>query len=508
MATTKAEVRLAAAAYVTKRAAAISNNGLAKREGSPNSGSSMSGGLPLIADPCSDLGNAERFVAMHGEDVRYVPATRGWHVWDGQRWALDVMQTVERRAQETALAIYHEVPAADGQALRPALLRWTRDSQNRHRLAAMQACAQAFPTIAVHPSAFDRDPMLFTVANGTLDLRTGRLGPHRRVDLITRLAPVEFDPSARCDRWEKFMLEITLGRPELVAFLQRALGASLTADRRDQAFFICHGLGWNGKSVMLNVQRRLRGEYAMMADFATFAEQPVDKPRPDLARLAGARMVCAEEPQAVRLSEAVIKNLTGGGAVVARYLYGREFEFVPGFKLWLGTNERPVIRAVDLGMWRRVNLIPFEANFAGELEEKGLEDRLVLTEGPGILAWTVAGCLAWQTNGLKPPECVRVATAEYRSDSDVVGQFLEGCCADGGQADAGPLYQAYRYWAESQGEKPMNANAFGRKLSERGIKKDHRRDGARDVRTRKGVHLLPVEFADSPTWRNRGVGGV
>jgi putative DNA primase/helicase len=400
---------------------------------------------------------------------------------------------VERRVQETALGIYHEIPALPAER-HPALVKWARESENRHRLAAMQACAQAFPEIATRPSAFDRDSMLLTVANGTLDLRRGELGPHRPEDLITKLVPFVYDPAARCDRWERFMLEITNGRRELVGFLQRGFGSSLTGDTRDQAFFLCHGRGWNGKSVMLNVQRRLRGDYALMADFATFAEQPVEKPRPDLARLAGARMVCAEEPQAVRLSEATLKNLTGGASVVARYLHAREFEFVPQFKLWLGTNERPLIRATDPGMWRRVHLIPFEASFDGEREEKGLEDKLLATEGPGILAWTVAGCLMWQREGLNPPECVRAATAEYRNDSDLVGQFLEERCALGGSVDAGQLYQEYAAWSTAeQGERAMSKQKFGHRLSDRGIKPGHRRKGAGYAKTREGTHLLPVE---------------
>jgi putative DNA primase/helicase len=259
---------------------------------------------------------------------------------------------------------------------------------------------------------------------------------------------------------------------------------------------------------MVNVMRAVMGDYAVEADFSTFVEQPPEKPRPDLARLAGARLVYAEEnKEGARLSEAVVKNLTGGGKVVARFLYGREFEYTPTFKLWLATNHRPVITATDYGMWRRIHLVPFDAQFEGDSADLGLEDRLTATELRGILSWAVAGCLVWNEEGLAPPLCVRAATAEYREASDLVGQFLAECCAEGGEADAGPLYRAYVEWAEANGERRLSSTMFGRRLTDRGIESGRRSAGKGEVRTRSGVHLLPVGVAASETWQRHAAGG-
>lgn len=449
----------------------------------------------LGAHALTDIGNAQRFVFRHGADVRFVAANKQWFVFDGRRWAPDETREIERRIQDTAMDIQNGVALIEDADARTALRKWAQASEGYSRLKAMQACAEAIEGVTVLPSAFDADPWLLNVENGTLDLRTTKLRKHDRADMMTKVAPIVYDPDATCERWERFICEITGGRPELGAFLQRAFGYSLTGLTREQCLFLCYGAGANGKTVLLEIQRRIRGNYGAQADYATFVEQPVERPRPDIARLAGSRLVCAEEGrEGAKLAESVVKALTGGSTITARYLYGREFEFQPTFKLWLAANHKPVIRATDMGMWRRVHLIPFDVRFEGANRDDELLSTLT-SELPGILAWTVAGCKLWQQGGLAQPECVRAATAEYRADSDIVGEFLHECCAEGGEVAAGVLYQSYRGWADENGERAMTAQMFGRRLTERGLVVGLQRVAARPVKMRRGIHLLPIAVA-------------
>lgn len=445
--------------------------------------------------PMTDTGNAERLVARHAQSIRYVPAWDRWLVWNDTRWVEDKRALrVHALAKATVRAIAAEAKDAAGQDYREQLAKHSAKSEAAGRLGAMIECARSESGVAIDTTELNKDPWLLNVANGTIDLRTGQLREHRRDDLITKVLPVAYDASnPKCDRWEAFLQQVMGGNQQLISFLQKAIGYSLTGLTSEQCLFFLYGSGANGKSTMLELMRELLGEYSTQADFTTFLERKGDGPRNDIARLYGARAVTSSEVgEGKRLNESLMKTLTGGDVIAARYLYAEAFEFTPTFKLWLAANHRPTIRGTDYAIWRRIRLVPFTVQIPAEQQDKGLKAAL-RAELPGILAWAVAGCLLWQREGLGEPIEVSAATAQYRRDSDTLGAFLEDCCevGDGYAEPAMELYSAYAKWADEGGEFKLSQTRFGRDMEERGFMAEKRGRGNVRVKWRTGLRLIP-----------------
>lgn len=437
----------------------------------------------------SELDAARYFANEYGDCVRHCEAAGGWLLWDGKRWKLDDDGGIYRLAAGAtdkicALATESNINDEDRRKLFnfAIALRKKRGLDNVIALAATEA------NIAVgDPSRFDSNRWLLNVENGTIDLRTGILRPHDRTDLITKLIPLRFDSTSPCDRWLSALNEIFDQDQEIVNFVQRATGYSLTGVTTEHAFLVLYGTGKNGKSTLLALIGEVLGEYAMTAAPETFVNRQPGAPTNDLARLRGARFVAAMETSEGRaLAESFVKTVTGGDRITVRRLYCEHFEFWPTFKLWLGTNHKPVIKGGDDGIWRRVRLIPFERRFDGERADPNLREKLE-TELPGILAWAVRGCLEWQKHGLPMPQAVADATASYRSEMDTLRSFIEERCTidSHARALAGALYREYRLWAEAAGEKPLSQRWFGLRLSERGFTAKR----SRNQRTWEGVGL-------------------
>jgi putative DNA primase/helicase len=419
----------------------------------------------------TDLGNAKMLVARHGQNVRYVPLWGKWLVWDGRRWAVDDTRAVERYAKETVLAMHAAWARVEDDDRRCKLLRHALRSQDVARLKAMVEVARSEPGIPVTPDNLDADPWLLNVQNGTLDLRTGELRPHRREDLMTKLAPVAYEAQAAAPTWEAFLHHIFGGDADLIRFVQKAVGYSLTGSTQEQCLFILYGTGANGKSTFFNAVSALLGGYACHTPTETLLVNRSDGVRNDLARLQGARFVTAVEAEGGRrLAEAQVKQLTGGDKITARYLYQEHFEFYPTFKLWLAVNHKPTIQGTDHAIWRRIRLIPFTVTIPEAERDKRLGGKL-LAELPGILRWAVEGCLAWQREGLEPPRAVTGATGEYRTEMDVIAAFIRECCEAGPAqvARAGALYAAYCEWCAEVGETPVHQKRFGEELKQRGF---------------------------------------
>lgn len=453
------------------------------RNRSPSSG-------PVLGHHLTDMGNARRLVDRHGQDLRYCFPLEKWLCWSGRKWQLDDTGEVDRRAKDIPRVILEEAAATEDKDTRAALIKHSRQTEAEGKRKSMVTTARSEPGIPVLPEKLDRDKWLFNVLNGTLDLRTGKLHPHRRADLITKVAPVKYDPDVFYPTWWEFLKQITAGSDELMDFLQKAVGYALTGSTREQCIFFLYGLGANGKSTFLDVIQTLLGDYAKRAAMETFLVKKFQPIPNDLADLRGARLVSGVEAEAGRrLAESLIKELSGGDAIKARFLYTEFFSFKPEFKLFLAVNHKPIIRGTDHAIWRRIRLIPFTVQIPEEQQDKNLPQTLK-EELPGILNWAIEGCMKWQNDGLTPPQAVQEATLGYREEMDLLGDFIASRCvvAPGASALSSELYKVYTEWAEESGEKrPLSQTAFGISLTERGFVSG-RGTGGKMVRA--GIGLL------------------
>lgn len=417
----------------------------------------------------TDLGNAERLIARHGDDLRYVHVWGKWLVWDGTRWKPDSSGEIERRARDTVRAIYAEAESADGRDERKAIARHASGSESRSRIDAMIALARSMVPAA--PDDLDTDPWLLNASNGTVDLNSGERRDHRRGDFITKVAPVEYDPAAAAPRFAQFLREIFGGDEDMIAFVQQFAGYSLTGSTEERAFAILHGTGKNGKSTLVELLQDVMGDYATNTDTETVLRKRSAGVGNDVAALKGARFVSAAEVEQGRaLAESKVKNLTGSDTVTARFLFAEPFDFRPEFKLWLSTNNKPVIHGTDDAIWDRIRLIPFTQRFAGDQADHALPRKL-RDELPGVLAWMIAGCLDWQRRGMGEPEQVRNATEGYRVEMDTLAAFFEDRCVIHPKAEvpATPLYKAFQEWCAESGEADESQRRFGGRLQERGF---------------------------------------
>ncbi len=430
-----------------------------------------SGGVP---HNLTDLGNAERFVQAWGEDVLYDHTAGRWLLFDGRRYRPDETDAVFHLARATVRAIYNEAALAESKEARRDLASWAKASESALRQRALLELARSDPVVAVTFRDLDCDPWGLNIHNGTLDLRTGKLRPHRREDRLTRLAPVAYDAGAVPERFLRFLDEITLGRADLQAFLQAYFGYGLTASTREQCFGVFWGSGQNGKTTLVNLVTRCMGDYAAETPVETLMIQKHQGIPNDLARLRGLRLVTARESeQGQRLAESLVKALTGGDKITARFLHAEWFEFAPTFKLVMFTNHRPRILGTDLAIWRRVRLVPFEYTVPEAKKNPDLEQELFAAEAPGILRWLLEGCMEWQRAGLPASDTVQSATAEYRSEEDSLSGFLAEHCIlqAGASAPSSALYRSYKGWAESAGERIVTQRSFSVALQERGFEK-------------------------------------
>jgi putative DNA primase/helicase len=413
----------------------------------------------------TDLGNAERMVAYHGDKIRWDIASKHWRVWDGRRWMKDSDLKVGTLAADTARRIRLEAAEAPANGsgakdLGAELFSWAVKSESRDRLSAIVEVVKSRPGVAVDAKELDANPWVLNVMNGTIDLKTGELHPHNRDDLITKLSGVEYRPGTRDERWERFLEDITGGDKELVSFLQVCAGYTLTGDTSEEKLFIVYGPEDSGKTTFLETLRVCLGEYSrtIQCDLLTRKRDAGGggTASPELAALAGARLAAGSEMEQGReMAEALAKNLTGGEPITARHLYAEMFEFMPQFKLWLALNHCPKVSAEDGAMWRRVLRIGFEHTVPKEKRDKTLKPYLRDPSGgaPAILAWAVEGCLRWQKEGLKVPECVSRSTAAYRSESDPLALFFEDCLqvSNMGWTPWSAIWDAYCRHAQEMG---------------------------------------------------------
>ncbi len=418
----------------------------------------------------SDGGNAERFADLYSERVRWCPARKKWLVHDGRRWRWDECGEVVIFAQATARAIYKDAANEPDPARQKEIAKFAVVSQNEGRINGM--LSQAKPHLAVRLEDLDRDKWLINCQNGTLDLRTGKLRDHDPADLVTKIVPTDYLPSAECPRFARFLKE-TLVDDALVAFVKRYSGYTLTGITRERVLAMLWGGGKNGKSTLVELLQDVMGDYAQNTDVETILAKKYVGVGNDVAALRGARLVsCAEVESGRRLAESKVKQLTGSDTVTARYLFGEPFDFRPEFKLWCSTNNKPEIVGTDDAIWDRIRLIPFTQRFDGTRRDPKLPEKL-REELAGVFAWMVSGCLEWQEHGLGEPEAVRDATEQYREEMDTLAAFLADRCVvrPGAFVLAEDLYKSYGWWCDVAGERQDPLKRFVSRLSERGFER-------------------------------------
>jgi putative DNA primase/helicase len=462
---------------------------LADEPSNPSDSAGARRAVPLQSSNLNDLYHARRIAQRFGQSIRHCERLGGFFVYDGVRWTRDETAQVWRWAVETAEDIQREARGFGREDERRRLLDWAARAERRANVESALTQLAALEGIALTHDAFDRDPWLLNCANGTLDLRSGELRPHRREDMLTKMTAVRFEPKAPCPQWQAFLTRIMGGNVELLAFLQRAVGYALTGSVREQKLLFLHGTGANGKSTFLSALLHVWGDYGRrIAPDLLFFDRDDTHPTA-LADLCGVRLaVTTEVEQGKRLAEVLVKQLSGGDRLLARRMRQDYFEFEPTHKLFMAGNHLPVIRGTDHAVWRRIALVPFTVTVPEGEQIKDLADKL-RAEAPGIFRWCVRGCLDWQAFGLSEPAEVRAATGQYRSDMDILGDFLAERCVvlPGAEVTSAELNQAYRAWCEKTGERAMSARSLGLRLKERGFTQKH--SGESRARTWMGIGL-------------------
>jgi putative DNA primase/helicase len=444
--------------------------------------STRSGGAP-VRTILTQVANAQELVRRHGRTIRFNASAGRWMVYDGRRWIVDQTGQVCRFAKGVARSLFGQI---DKHVDPREAAKHARDSERASGIAAMIKLAETEPRIPIVGENLDADGRLLNVLNGTVDLRTGRLGPHRPEHLISKLAPVRFNPRAACPMWERFLDRIMDGKTEMIDYLQRIAGLCLTGDATIQELFVFHGEGANGKSVWLDTIADLLGDYATEAPPSLITVRRQDEHATEIADLAGRRLVIASETEeGAKLRVQLVKRLTGNARLKGRFMREDFFEFPRTHKLILVTNNMPVIRETTNAIWRRVRLVPFTVTIPEEQRDTELLTKL-RTEWPGILAWAVRGCSAYMTDGMQAPAAVDDATESYRAEQDpLAGWIGERCLIDpDGYMPRAESYPDYQQWARTTGERdPLQRNEFYEHLRKRSDVRDGWRK-IKDVPTR------------------------
>lgn len=426
--------------------------------------------------PLTEHGNALRLLDQHRDRLRYVPEVQGWLVWrEGWTWDPDGAD-VRMAAAALPQSIYAE---GIGRNMADAehCARWARQSQS---MRAVQAAVQMLSdqrSVRVPMIHVDADPMLIGYDNArrVIDLRTGKSRPAAPGDYITKsLSVAEVGDAAKAVRWLQFLDQVFGNDAELIDWMRRWMGYTLTGSTAEQMLLFCYGLGANGKSVLGELLRWITGDYARSIPVEMLCEskRQAGGAAPHLTDLVGARLALTTETEdGAALAESLVKSLVAGDTISARPLYGRPINFAPQFKLLMLGNHRPVVRGTDHGIWRRIRLVPFRRTFAPDERDPHLLDKLK-AEAPHILAWMIEGCIDWQRRGLADtPAVVAAETSDYRQEQDVIGEFLAEATVQSpvSEVSAGDLYARYREWAIESGLRPASKTSLGRRLGERGL---------------------------------------
>lgn len=422
----------------------------------------------------TDTGNAHRLYDKYGHIIRYSYNRKRWYYWNGKVWCDDTSGEIKKFADNICEDIKREAFFEQDDELQTTMLKWAiKTASSRNKENMIKEC-QHLDGIPASPDAFDNYRDYLNCQNGIVNLRNGELIPHDSAFMQSKICISEYDVNkAEPTLWLKFLDDVTAGDKELQRYIQKCVGYSISGSNREQCAYFLYGMGNNGKSTFLDTISDLLGGYSantqpesiMLKRFGN------DTANSDIARLKSARFVTCEEPtEGVRLNEGLLKQLTGGSKITCRFLYGEEFEYTPEFKIWVATNHKPVIRGTDIGIWRRIKLIPFEVNIPAEKVDKNLKYKL-RKEAPQIIAWAVQGCIMWQREGMEEPQKVLDAVKEYKSEMDLLATFVEQCIVIDYEAKiritAQELFGLYMKWAKANNEYELSSNKFFREVAKK-----------------------------------------
>lgn len=424
----------------------------------------------------TDMTNTTYFVKSFGDRVRYCKQWKKFLVWNGKKWEIDENGEVENLVNDMVRDLYKVSPEIKNIQLRLDFESHVKKTESLRRRKALIESVSMQREIKLPPGAFDRDTYLFNCKNGSLHLDTGAFTEHRQEDYSTKCSNFVYDIHAKCPTWERFLLQIMNQNTELIKYIQKVMGYTMTSLTNEQCMFILWGSGANGKSTFLNTLSNLFGDYAEHTFAETFMKKNTETINNDIARLRAIRFVSTSETeQGKRLSESLVKQVTGDDNLTARFLYGEYFSFKPEFKIFMATNHKPGIKGNDFGIWRRIRLIPFTVKIPENQRDKALQEKLE-AENSGIFNWLIQGYLMWRNEGLTPPERVKAATDEYQNDMDTVGQFLKDCFdidASGySKVSNTVMYKMYGRWCSVNNEKVCSQKYLAMRLQEKGFEKE------------------------------------
>lgn len=424
----------------------------------------------------TDWGNALRLVNHYGHRIRFCVDQNVWYIWNKHQWKMDTRNNAKivKLAKRTVKKIYAECAEVEDKGERLERAKWAKKSEEKKRITDMIFLAQTEDEIEIEAKQFDANPFLLNCKNGMIDLKTGELHPHAPDAFMTKYVPIEYDPQASCPKWEDAVLKyMGFEQDEMKAvrlhdFLQRAVGYSLTADKSEQCLFFLYGDGKNGKSTFINTISKLLGDYFQHVRIESLLAKQNDTIPNDIATLPGARMVVSSEiPENRRMNETLVKDLTGGDAITARFLRQEFFTFYPVFKLWIFGNDKPIVSPSD-AMFRRIKMIPFNVQIPEAERDPHFEQQLE-EELPGILRWAVEGCYNWLQEGLNPPQEIIDATNAYRDEMDILTDFIEECCVilPSAKVTVKDLYEEFQKWCSSSGKSHVSKSNFNKRLEKR-----------------------------------------
>lgn len=471
---------------------------------------SVTPGEPMEAGGyATDLDASLRFAESQSNVLRYVNGL-GWIYWNGRRWTEDSEGHALELSKQSARKWHLRAVVSNAEAeVRGRMIKAASALESASHIRAAVDLAKADPRMVLRSDKLDVDPYALNVLNGTLDLRTGNLRAHHREDFITKLAPVKFVPGATHPALTKYLNTIDAKEPGTSAFLARCFGAALTGDASPESLFLLQGDGGSGKTTLVEAVANLLGDYSVKLPFESFVLSRHGRSpggaSPDLIKLRGSRLAYASEgDKSARLDAGVIKTLSGNEPLTARALYSAPIEFDQTWKLWLVSNYDPRTDSEDTGIWRRMIKLRFEVIPEAE-RDPAIKQALFKDPGArsALLAWSLAGCLDWQTRGggrkgLALPASVQTLTDAYRQKQDVLGQWWGDLLASeaklnpAGRAAATALRRNYEEWCDENGEHPVASLRFAEHLRSKGMT---------DVKGSKGLRYwqgVEMEYDANP----------